>query len=95
MHHVGLHCNQSMLNPTRILTDDLCCFFFQGNTRLCDHHDDGVTAASVFCEECDKHYCAYCDRFAHLHPSKVKDCAYSCACANKGKVRACVLVCFD
>ncbi|EGD81373.1 highwire [Salpingoeca rosetta] len=42
----------------------------EGNTFLCQHHDDGVTAAAVFCHTCHAHYCTYCDKFAHLHPSK-------------------------
>lgn len=44
----------------------------KGNTFLCDHHDDGVTAASVFCNSCHAHFCSFCDTFAHLHPSKVR-----------------------
>eukprot|EP00043_Microstomoeca_roanoka_P019706 m.225465 g.225465 ORF g.225465 m.225465 type:complete len:4069 (-) comp17042_c0_seq1:290-12496(-) len=42
----------------------------EGNTFLCDHHDDGLTAAAVHCPTCNCNLCHYCDKFTHINPSK-------------------------
>ncbi|EFA75279.1 RING zinc finger-containing protein [Heterostelium album PN500] len=38
--------------------------------KTCQNHDDGVTEASVLCNNCQTNLCSECDRFVHMPKAK-------------------------